>query len=739
MNSMQFVQQTTGGSGRDTMPAQLSRPRAAKPGATKAGGEPLLNQLLAIWRRRKWLIVGCVAGAVLLGLVLTLLVTPKYTASTTIEIQREGSNAISVSNNDTKTNFVDQEFYETQYGLLRSEALAKRVVVNLRLQDNPRFFEMYGAPSGWIVDGAIAPGVSTRDARINTAAATLLDNFSINAERLSRLVELRFTSPDPALSKQIVDAWAQAFIRTTLDRRFDATSYARQYLEQRLQQLRGKIDESERQLVGYARREGIVNVPAASSGTGSEGGGERSLVAENLSTLNAELASATADRIRAESRLNSVNGQSTEALQNTAISTLRQQRSQLAADYARLMVQFQPDYPPAQAIQRQIVQMDRAIAAEEQRVSGTLRQNYQASLTREQDLSRRVDALKSGVLDFRQRSIQYNIIQRDADTNRQLYDALLQRYKEIGIAGGVGVNNIAVVDPAELPKRPSSPRLFLNLALSLLGGLALGAMAALLLEQLEQGISDPKLVETMLGVPLLGTIPRTDVENVVAELQNPKSVLYEAYLSLQTTLSFATDHGVPRTLSVTSTQPGEGKSTTSYALARLLARTGRSVVLIDSDMRSPSVHHELGIRNEVGLSTYLSSNATLPEVVQTTGMEKLSVVTAGQQPPSAPELLASDRFAQMLAELRDRFDHIVIDAPPVMGLADAPIVGGHVEGMIFVIQSHATHQNMVRVALERLETANVNVFGAVMTKYNPANGHYGYGYGYGYEYGKPAA
>ncbi|MFV3517127.1 CpsD/CapB family tyrosine-protein kinase, partial [Mycobacterium tuberculosis] len=165
---------------------------------------------------------------------------------------------------------------------------------------------------------------------------------------------------------------------------------------------------------------------------------------------------------------------------------------------------------------------------------------------------------------------------------------------------------------------------------------------------------DPKLVETMLGVPLLGTIPRTDVDNVVSELQNPKSVLYEAYLSLQTTLSFATDHGVPRTLSVTSTQPGEGKSTTSYALARLLARTGRSVVLIDGDMRSPSVHHELGIRNEAGLSTYLSSNAGLADVVQPTDMEKLSVVTAGQQPPSAPELLASDRFAQMLTELRER-------------------------------------------------------------------------------------
>ena len=735
MIPMQFVPRRMDEPANGSTLAQLSRPRVAK-----AGGEPLIGQILAIWRRRKWVIVGCVAGAVLLGLILTLLVTPKYTANTTIEIQREGSNAISVGSNDTKTSTVDQEFYETQYGLLRSQALAKHVAVNLRLQDNVQFFEMFGAPSGWIVDGAIVPGASTRDARITKAADILLDNFSINAERLSRLVELRFTSPDAALSKQVIDAWAQAFIQTTLDRRFEATGYARKYLEQRLQQLRGKIDESERQLVSYARREGIVNLPAAASAVGSNaGGGERSLVAENLSTLNAELGSATADRVRAESRLNTVGGQSSEALQNSAISTLRQQRSQLAADYARLMVQFQPDYPPAQAIQRQIGQMDRAIAGEEQRVSGTLRQNYQASLTREQDLERRVTALKSGVLDFRQRSIQYNIIQRDADTNRQLYDALLQRYKEIGIAGGVGINNIAVVDSAELPARPSSPRLFLNLALALLGGMALGAIAALVLEQMDRGFSDPKMVETMLGVPLLGTIPRSEVANIVAELQNPKSTLYEAYLSLQTTLSFATDHGAPRTVSVTSTQPGEGKSTTSYALARLLARSGRSVVLIDADMRSPSVHSELGIRNDAGLSSYLSANAPLSEVVHATDMSKFSVITAGPQPPSAPELLASERFGQMLEELRASFDHIVIDAPPVMGLADAPIIGSHVEGMIFVIHSHVTHQNMVRVALERLDTANVNVFGAVMTKYNPGNGHYGYGYGYGYEYGKTTA
>ena len=693
---------------------------------------PLLTQAWLVARRRKWVVIGSILGVLLIGTIITLLLTPKYTAQSTIEIQREGSSFVAVEGAEPRQGAADQEFYQTQYGLLRSQTLAERVAENLRLYDNAHFFEVAGGPKTWFQNGRVVPGASTREDRIRVAGGLMLTKFTVQSERQSRLVQLRYTSPDPALAQSVVNAWATAFIQITLARRFEATSYARRFLEERLGQLRQRIDESERQLVRYARAQGIVNIPAPTTTTGSSSAGDRPLVADNLSTLNAELGVATADRVRAQSRLSIPGGEATETLSNPAISSLRQQRAQAAADYAKLMVQFEPGYPQARAIKIQIDQLDRAIRTEENRIQSTLRETYQSSVQRETALRGKVQDLKSDVLDFRQRSIQYNIIQRDADTNRQLYDALLQRYKEIGVAGGVGVNNISVVDRAIMPGRPSSPNLTLNILLSLLGGAALGVGLAMVLEQIDQGISDPKEVETDLGLPLLGTIPRSGEESVIAALQDRKSELYEAYLSVRTNLGFTTEHGLPRTLAVTSARPGEGKSTTSYALATTMARASSRVLLVDADMRSPSVHEELGIDNDRGLSNYLAGTIAFDDLIRPTAFENLWVMTAGPHPPSAPELLSTQRLPTLLAELAKRFDNVVLDSPPVMGLADAPIIGSQVEGVIFVTESHATEKATMRTALERLKQANVNVVGAVLTKFDTRRTHAGYGYSYGY-------
>lgn len=707
---------------------------SASPETERMAATPLIIQFVSVARRRKWLILTAIVGALLLGIVGTILVTPKYTASATIEIQREGNTLQAVQTNDTRAANVDLEFYETQYGLLQSQNLAEHVVTNLRLENNAHFFAISGGPKTWFVNGKLAPGASTRDQRLRVAATMLLAHLQVRPQRQSRLVELRYTSPDPALAQQVVNAWGTAFIQTTLDRRYEASSYARQFLEQRLAQLRQRIDTSERQLVDYARQQGIVNLPAVSGGNGQPATGERSLMVEDLSALNTELAGATADRIKAESRLNTPGGQALEGLQNSAISAFRQQRTELAANYAKLMVQFEPAYPPARAIQGQIAQLDAAIAREENRVGATLRQSYEASLAREKNLRSRVQALTMGVLDFRRRSIQYNIIQRDADTNRQLYDALLQRYKEIGVAGGVGVNNIAVVDSAEVPTTPSSPNLILNLAIALLAGFAIGIGGALLLEQIDQGISDPKDVENELALPLLGTIPRNMEGNVVSILRDRKSALYEAYLSLRTNLGFTTSHGLPRTLAVTSSRPAEGKSISCYALAWSIAQNNARVLLLDADMRSPSVHHELDMQNEKGLSNYLAGDTVLADLIHATMLPNLFVMTAGPLPPSAPELLAGSRLGELLRELLQTFDHVIVDSPPVLGLADAPLIGGNVEGIVFVIESHATQKAVMRTAVERLRAAQVPLLGAVLTKFDQRRAHYGYGYSYGYEY-----
>jgi polysaccharide biosynthesis transport protein len=702
------------------------------------GAMPIISRYLSIARRRKWYIVGAIAAALLAGLIVTLLMTPKYTSSATLEIQRETRNFTQVQGAqvDEQSSSVDQEFYETQYGLLQTKSQANAVVEVLRLQDDPAFFEMFGVETDeMFANGRPIGGNRTRADRIAAASSVLLDNFSVAPERLSRLVRISFTSPDPAFSKKVVDAWSEQFVSTTLARRFEATAYARRFLEQRLGQLRTRIDESERQLVAYAAREGIVNLPASTPAQGDGGlSGERSLAVDDLATLNRELARATVDRVEAESRLGARND--TQNAQSSALPRLRERRAEVASEYARLMTQFKADYPPAEAQRNQLAQLDRAIATEENRGQRTIREAYQASVKRETELRERVNALKTNVLDARKRSIQYNIFQRDADTNRQLYDALLQRYKEIGVAGGVGVNNISVVDQAEIAERPSSPRLLLNLFVALLAGTALGIGLAFALEQVDEAISDPSEVEALLETPLLGTTPVVD-QNPVVALNDVKSALSEAYLSLRTTLSFATDHGVPRVFAVTSTRAGEGKSTTSYALARSLARQNRRTLLIDCDLRSPSVHHELGIQNIEGLSNYLSGGVSDSGTLITEN-DGLFVMTTGPQPPSAPELLSGERFAELLKELQQRFDHIVLDAPPVMGLADAPLIANQVEATLFVIESHGTKKSMARVAIGRLRAANTVILGVVLTKFDQKRAHYGYGYDYGsagYGYG----
>lgn len=697
----------------------------------------MVTQVISIIRRRLWVIVGAVVAMVALGLLITLLITPKYTATATLEIQREGSSFVKVEGVGQKDNFIDQEFYQTQYGLLQSQTLAERVATDLRLYDNEQFFEMFGvSTSKMFNNGRVRADAPTRAQRINAAGAILLSHFTVTPERLSRLVGITFTSPDAQLSKRVVDAWSADFIKVTLERRFEATAYARNFLEGRLAQLRTRIDESQRKLVDYASREGIVNLPAVGAVQGANGATpERSLVADDLSALNAELSKATVDRVRSESRLNSRAGAVSEALENQAIGNLRQKRAELSADYAKMMVQFEPGYPPAQAVKTQIDQLDRSISREEGRVQSSLTGENAANTAREENLRQRVKALKTGVLDLRRRSIQYDIFQRDVDTNQQLYDALLQRYKEIGVAGGVGVNNIAVVDIAEVPTRPSSPRLLINLVLAFLAGLLLGGGLAFLLEQIDQGITDPGEVESSLGVPLLGTIPKVADGLPLEALQDLKSPVSEAYLSLQTNLSFSSDHGVARSLAVTSSRPAEGKSVTTYALARSLARSRKNVVLVDADLRSPSVHQMMNLSNDRGLSNFLAGDDDLAALIHTDAQHDLAVITAGPQPPSAAELLASDRLAHIIDRLLETFDHVIFDAPPVMGLADAPLVANRVEGVVFVLESHATQKSMAQVALDRLQSSNANMLGVVLTKFDPKRAHYGYGYDYGYGYG----
>lgn len=707
------------------------------PRETEADRMPILRQYLRIAMRWRYVIIGATIACALLGLIVTLLMTPKYMASTTIEISRESDKVTDFQGVERETSAADQEFYQTQYGLLQSRSLSERVAAQLRLIDDQSFYKMFSYagkdPAFQQVNGRYP--ASGRVTRQRVAGEILRDHLSIDPTRLSRLVVIRFASPNPALSAKIANAWADNFIQTNLERKVQATSYGRNLLQRQLTEYKGRLDDSQRQLVAYASQQGIINLPAQG---GSNGAGERSIVADDLAALNAALSQATADRIQAEARSQQTGraGASTEALRNQAINNLRQRRAELAAEYQQMMVRFEPGYPAAQAIKSQIDQLDRSIAREEARVSGSLQADYAEAVQRERALQQRVNQLKSSYLDLRRRSIQYNMYQQEVDTNRALYDGLLQRFKEIGVAGGVGVNNISIVDPADIPQRPSSPRLLINLAIAILAGLMLGTGLALALEQMDEAIADPAEVERRLGLPLLGSVPKVVGETPKEALIDRKSDLVDAYLAVQTNLGFTTEHGVPRSFAVTSTRPAEGKSTTALALATTLSRAQRKVILVDGDMRSPSVHHLGGVGHDHGLSNFLSGEDNIDALIFEMSDLGFTAMSAGPIPPNAAELLTGSRLSLLIERLLERYDHVVIDSPPVMGLADAPLIAARVEGVIYAVESHGIRSSLVKTALGRLASANARVIGSVLTKFEARKAHYGYGYEYGYGYGR---
>lgn len=688
-------------------------------------------QYWAIVRRHLVLIAATIAASLVLGLVLTLLVTPSYTATARIAIEREAANVTNVEGLQPEQNQQNMEFYQTQYSLLNARSLAERVVAALKLTQDKSFVATHGLQPGLFSLERTGQTASSEARRIEAEAAeALLDNVTITPVRGSALVDVSYDSTSPALAARISNAWVQQFVSQSTDRRFASTADARRFLEERLEALRVRLEQSERDLVGYAEQRKIVRLAEIRSADGRTDT-SRTLLGAEIEALNAELVSATARRVDTESQVDAVSGgaSNSDTLANVAINRLRESRAEKTAQYAELMERFDPDYPQARALRRQITALDQAVGREEQRVRGVATTVYQAALQRENMLREKVEKLLGDLSGQNRATIQYNIYQREVDTNRQLYDGLLQRYKEIGVAG-VGTNNIAIVDRAIVPMVRSSPKLSLNMLIALVAGIALAAAAVFVLENLDQRLRMPDEVSRSLGVPLLGAIPIAESADLMGLIKDPKSRINEAYMALQTNLSFATDHGFPRSISVTSSIPSEGKSTSSFALARSLSRMGKRVILVDIDLRRPSLAKLLGLDPSKGVSNYLAGEYEWASLVHPAAVDRLSVMTSGPIPPSAAELLSGPRLEQLVQQLLGQFDHVVLDSPPLLGLADAPLIAGAVEGTILIVEAERVPTKVACNAISRLKSANARIFGAVLTRYRPARNGSGYDYDY---------
>lgn len=689
-----------------------------KPGARLVD----IDQAMRVVLRHRWLVLGVVLAALLGAVLLTLAATRQYRAATTLAINAQPAQILGSRNQPVQRFRNDDQYLQTQFGILRSRSLAARVARNLKLAD----------------DSGFVPAGATPDQRELAATFKLMNNLEVAPLRGSDLVTLAYTDPDPARAARISNAFAAGFIETTTENRYNTTNYARTFLQDRLAAAREKLENSERALVLYAQHQGIVQLESGGSGGRASADGPSSATGDSLSSqslvaLNNALSQATADRIAAEQAYRQASG--SEQAQDPAVQSLRAERARLEADYRERLGTFKPDYPDMIALRARIAQVEAGIARESGTVSGAMAGKYRAAAGRENELRAKVNSLRANVLDLRNRGIGYNFLQREVDTNRELYDALLQRFKEIGVVGELGENQATVIDTALPPKAPFRPQPLRNLAVGLLAGLLLGLGLAFAIEFIDDTVKSPEDIAGLLDLPALGVVPRVARGSTLAdELEDAKSPVTEGYHSIMTALRFVTEGGMPRSVLITSSRAGEGKSSTSLALAQNLARIGQRVLLIDADMRNPSFLAANG--ESAGLSALLTSSEPLAGQVVGTRVKNLSLLPAGPIPPAPAQLLATVRIRELIDEAERGYDVVIVDAPPVLGLADAPILGSICAATVLVIEAGSARRTAVQGTLRRLQVADARVVGAVLTKFQPKSGtdneHYGYGYGYGY-------
>lgn len=726
--------------------------------------------LLAYWRmlvKRRWLVLGVITAVVAIALVRTLVTAPTYRATATLEINPQGIEVMQVQGM-SPTDGWDPDFAQTQIQLLQSRSLAQRVAEDLHLPGSNVFARLQ--PPSWLqrLRGLVAPGerapsvVATAAAapvaadpgaphagqrratpapqqHVATLASTtrlIEGGLTIEPIRNTHLVQIHYDSTAPAFSAQVANAVATGFIASSMDRQVGASAYATKYLQDQLNQLRSRLEDSEAALVAYAKQADLV---PSSSGA--------SLTAQNLTDLNSQLATAQSQRIAAEARWNTVKATRgadlpQDILQGSIIPALQTSLAQMQVQYQQNLKTFKPGFPTMVALKSQIDSLKQQINSAANGIRTSVKSQYDAAAAQEDMLNQKLAELRASTLNVDSRSIRYNVLKRNVDTNRELYNALLQRYNQVSMASGLRPSNISIIDTAQVPTVRYAPSLTRNLSLGLLLGAFLGIGSALGLEYLDDTLKTPDDIESQLRIGVLGIVPKLHRESPADAMRDPRSAFSESYRSVRTALQFSTTEGVPKSLLVTSTAPGEGKTTSALTLAQNFARLGKRVLLVESDLRNPSLAKLMDLHSEAGLSSVLSGVTPLQQAIVRTEDDHLDLLLSGPLPPSPTELLASAKLVSLLTVAVNNYDQVILDGPPVLGIADAPILANAAHGTLLVVCSGSTRIKASQVALKRLRTAHARVIGGVLTKYDARVAGYSYGGYYGYgaygAYGAPA-
>ncbi|MCJ1960830.1 GumC family protein [Novosphingobium mangrovi (ex Hu et al. 2023)] len=694
-----------------------------------------ISGFIGLLKRNVKLLGAMMLASVLIAVAVTLLATPVYEATSVIRFEADATQTVQIgSSGGAVASPGDFErMAETQVELIQSRAIAEMVFEQAKLGANREFLALVGVEASG-ADGQAA--VQEREEIEKASVAYLQSGVSVEAIAKTELTNINFSSSDPRLAARIANAYASATERMDLQHKFNGSSYAREYLKNQLGLARERLEQSEMALNAYLAMNGLIAISP-----GGEDGSGATTVVSDLANSATTANEATNARIAAEQAWRTAQSKPIMNVpQVLADAQVQQLRSQLANARAKLTQDrntYGKAHPAVQADQEAVDAISAALRSAAQEVLNGLRTTYETALKQEEALLSRVNGLKDDAVSEERLGVRSNILRREVATNRSLYDALLQRQKEVAAAAGINKSAVSVVDAAVVPSSPVSPNLWLNLAVSIFAGLFFGLLVVLVKSQLNRQLHTPEDFAAATGLPLLGIVPHLDAdESIGAELDKPRSSLSEAFNTVLTHTALARPGGLPRVFQVTSSLEGEGKSATSFALARSIAKRGARVLVIDADLRRPSMHVYFGAREaKLGLAEVLSNNASFEDAVQSTAYENISVLVAGTIPPSPTELLAHSNLAALIKKAQSEYDFVLVDGPPLLGLADALLLGSCVKSVIFVSESGRVTRPSLRHALERLGKASPDVLGLVVSKFKASNDTDYYYYATNYSYG----
>jgi succinoglycan biosynthesis transport protein ExoP len=744
---------------REVQPAfalPFSQPMAAHAPFPLQGHDSLAREYLRVLLKRKWVIFGSVAIIFAVVAISTLRSQPIYDAVGSIAINKVDPVTISFKDSgNAGVDYYDPTDMDTEVRILRSDLLALQVIKQLNL-DKP--YATAGKPASSLPD-LTSDAMASDSAGTASALANFKGSLQVTLIPNTRIIEIHYRSPDKNLAARVVNTLSNTYVEQNFKTRFESTMQASDWLSKQLVDLQIKVETSQEKLVKYQKEHEIL---------GSDE--KQNITTAKLDALNQELTGAESSRMDRESiyRLAqsgdleplsaSAAGNSEGAKTSVSVSSLldklREQQADLNIQASQLSTQFGPSFPKVAQLNSQLKEVESQIQLEKKKIAARVRSDYFAALQRENLLRGALERQKQEANKLNESAIEYSLLKRDVESNRTLYEGLLEKLKEAGVTAGLRSNNFRVVDVARVPTAPSEPNLPRNLSLALALGLTTGIGLAFALESLDNTVRTPEQTQAISGLPSLGMIPlgsklgadhgagrrlsvarsREAVELVTQS--RPQSQMAESYRALRTSLLLTSVGGPPKIILITSALPQEGKTTTSINSAIVLAQRGTRVLLVDADLRRPSIHKTLGMGPRAGLSNVLTGNATLEQaIIRSTILPSLFVLPAGTPPPNPAELLASSNMRDVLTELREQYDHIVIDTPPTLSVTDAVVLSPSADSVVLVIRSGQTTKQALRRAREILTQVSSRLSGVLLNAVDLKSPDYYYYYEYQGKYG----